>query len=214
LQRKIILLGFTILSAIVVYGKNNDVNNLKTSSPNYQASKKRAIINNNILDNQDLLIEQGKKQKKIAKDIKKILKKQGISKNKIVNISKAKNVTVNQLNKIFYTGNISKNYFGSLRKCSIKCGIAIKGWDNAKEYCSIRNGKLPTKNQIENNPKYNRDICADCTYWTDTEVMRFNKIKKKYVHLNPKEVFVYIPSEKDFFQYETTLTYVATCVSK
>jgi low affinity Fe/Cu permease len=203
-KQTFIMLSLVFTMPIYLLGENNQ---LKTSNSNKQVNKKHTTINNNVLDNQDII-------KNMNNKLDKLIKSQSKNGKKVVKINKAKNLTVNQIDKSIHKTYISNKYFGKRTQCSTNCGVAIKGWKNAKRYCSIRNGLLPSKNQIKNNSKYDKQACVDCTYWTRTEAMRYNKIKKKKVHYNPKEVLVYVPSEEEFFQYETALTYIATCVSK
>ncbi|CAA6798506.1 MAG: Unknown protein [uncultured Sulfurovum sp.] len=192
----------SILPIYLLWGEHQ----IKTSNSKYQANKKRTIINNNVLDGND-------KIDVVAKDVKKLLKTQSKNGDKIVNVKKVKNMTVNQYDESIHKTYQSINYFGNKTQCSTNCGVALKGWNNAKKYCIARKGQLPSKKDISNNSRYNKKECLSCTYWTRTEAMRFNKIKKKNVSYDPKEVLVYIPSQEEFLQYDTTLTYVATCVS-
>ena len=204
-KKVIIVLG--LVSTLPTYLLTKDNSQIETSNSTHQADKKRTTINNNVLDGND-------KIDALAKDVKKLYKAQSKRGDKIVNVKNVKNMTVNQYDRSINKTYQSIKYFGKRTKCSSNCGVAIKGWNNAKNYCIARKGQLASKNDISNNSRYDKNECSDCTYWTRNEAMRFNKIKKKNVSYDPKEVFVYVPSEEDFFQYGTTLTYVATCVSK
>lgn len=204
-KKVIIVLG--LVSTIPIYLFSLDNSQIKTSSSTHRADKKRTIINNNVLDGNDQIDA-------VAKDVKKILKTQSKSGDKVVNVKNVKNMTVNQYDNRINNTYQSIKYFGKKTECSTTCGVALKGWNNAKKYCATRKGQLPSKSDISSNSRYDKSECSDCTYWTRDEATHFNKIKKKSVSYNPKEVFVYVPSQEEFFQYGTTLTYVATCVSK
>ena len=208
IKQALIILG--VVATVSIYllgGESKTDTQIKTPSSNHEAHKKRTTINNNVLDGNDKLDV-------VAKDVKKLLKTQSKSGDKIVNVKKVKNMTVNQYDNSIHKTYQSIKYFGKKTECSTNCGVAIKGWSNAKSYCSARKGQLPSRSDINNNSRYEKNECSDCTYWTRDEATRFNKIRKQNVSYNPKEVFVYVPSQEDFFQYGTTLTYVATCVSK
>lgn len=103
---------------------------------------------------------------------------------------------------------ISNNYFVNGSQCSSSCGVAIRKWDAAKKYCNIRGSQLPSKSQIAQSAKYDKDECSDCSYWTSTEALRSNG--ESYP---TKQVYVYLQSEDDFLKYYTTSTYVATCIA-
>lgn len=203
LKKKILISGLISIIPLNLL-LADDASKRLISSSTHEADKKRTVINNNVLDGNDKLVA-------VAKDVKKLLKSQSKSGDKIVNV---KNMTVNQYDNSINRTYQSIKYFGKVKHCSTNCGVAIKGWSNAKEYCSARKGQLPSRNNINNSSRYEKSECSDCTYWTRDEATRFNKITKENVSYEPKEVFVYVPSEEDFFQYGTTLTYVATCVSK
>lgn len=204
-KKAIIVLA--LISTVPMYLLSTEDSQIKTSSSSYQADKKRTTINNNVMDGNDQI-------NAVAKDVKKLLKTQSKNGDKVVKVKNVKNMTVNQYDNSINNTYQSIKYFGKKTECSTNCGVALKGWDSAKKYCSTRKGQLPSKSDISSNSRYDKSECSDCTYWTRDEATRFNKITKKSVSYDPKEVFVYVPSQEDFFQYETTLTYVATCVSK
>ena len=104
---------------------------------------------------------------------------------------------------------ISKEYFNKNLKCSSSCGVAIKGWYNAKNYCTKLNSVLASKIQIKETIKDRVDICLDCNYWTSGEV-----IPKKITKNQKKKVYIYLNFEDHFLDYSVDNTYIATCVSK
>ena len=103
---------------------------------------------------------------------------------------------------------ISNNYFVNGSQCSSSCGIAIQKWDAAKKYCNIRGSQLPSKSQISQSSKYDKNECSDCSYWTSTEALRPNG--KSYPR---KKVYMYLQSENDFSKVSSKSTYVATCIA-
>ena len=133
-----------------------------------------------------------------------------VNKNKTIKKSiikkTVKKIINNKIYKTVKNTNISKNYFIDSTRCSSSCGVAIKKWNDAKKYCSMRGSKLPSKTQIERSSKYQRKECSDCSYWTNTEALRPNgqSYPKRKVH-------VYLQSEDDFLKFSTNSTYVATC---
>jgi len=133
-----------------------------------------------------------------------------INKNKTINKNTIKK-TVKKIinNKIYKTvknTNISNKYFVDTTRCSSSCGVAIKKWNDAKKYCSIRGSQLPSKTQIERSNKYQKKECSDCKYWTNTEAFRRNG--QSYPN---RKVYVYDQAEGDFSKFSTKSTYVATC---
>lgn len=106
---------------------------------------------------------------------------------------------------------ISTDYFKKKLRCSPSCGVAIKGWYNAKKYCSEQNGLLVSETEIKKsiNIKDRKGACLDCSYWTSREF-----IPKKRKKNQKKEVYIYLNFEDDLLKYSINGVYIATCLVK
>ena len=113
LNLKRIIIGLGLVSTMPIYLLSVDGSQIETSSSSHEADKKRTTINNNVLDGND-------KVDAIAKDVKKLLKTQSKSGDKIVNVKKVKNMTVNQ-----YDNSIGV-FLSSLNKMSVMFFVRVE----------------------------------------------------------------------------------------
>ena len=173
-----------------------DIQDLKTKIVTNLLESKglmtHTIINNNLI----VYINNKTKSLKVLKEYNRV-NDETIS-DEIINSIEM--LLINKLIRIMNDSDISKNYHSEINSCDNSCGVAIKKWNKAKEYCSIQGTDLASQF------KRDKEQCLNCQYWTNSEATRPNG--KSYPI---KKAYVYSPSENDFFKFSEKGTHIANC---